>query len=134
MVTDLVQGFGNCIWGIEVTGNISDVRFTGPISSHQPFSYNWPKIVPQPPEEPFVLYLPDSPPSPNLKTNHNFAKDFLMGDTDFESLYFFPDVKLSQNSKFPNFTKCRGNGYPLAHVEIFYNELGAYGKNEHLRL
>ncbi|KAL3538181.1 hypothetical protein ACH5RR_001547 [Cinchona calisaya] len=134
MVTDSVQGSRNCIWGAEMKGNISNVRFTSLISSHPPFSHNWPKFVPQPSKEPFVLYLPDSPLSRNLTANHHVVKDPTTNDMDFESLCSFPDVKVSQNSEISNFTKCGGDGDPLAHVKIVYNELGAHGKDERLRM
>ncbi|KAL3534787.1 hypothetical protein ACH5RR_003248 [Cinchona calisaya] len=76
-------------------GNISNVTFTSLISSHPPFSHNWPKFVPQPSKEPFDLYLPDSPPFWNFTANHHIVKDPIANDMDFESLCLFPDVKRS---------------------------------------
>ncbi|KAL3529947.1 hypothetical protein ACH5RR_009269 [Cinchona calisaya] len=78
-------------------GTISNVRFIGPISSHQPFSQNWPKVVPQPLEESFVLDLLDSPPSQNLTTNHHVVKDPTTSEMDFESLCLFPDVRKDEH-------------------------------------
>ncbi|KAL3510259.1 hypothetical protein ACH5RR_029660 [Cinchona calisaya] len=74
----------------------------------------------------------DSPSSQNLTTNHHVVKDPTASDMDFESLCLFLDVKVPQNSEIPNFTKYGGDGDPRAHTKIFYNELGAYGKDEHL--
>ncbi|KAL3506867.1 hypothetical protein ACH5RR_032249 [Cinchona calisaya] len=134
MVMDSVQGSRNRIWGAEMKGNISNVRFTSLISSHPPFSHNWPKFVPQPCEEPFALYLPDSLPSRNLTANHHVVKDPTTNDMDFESLCLFLDVKVPQNSKIPNFTKYGRDGDPHALVKIFCNELGAHGKYERMRM
>ncbi|KAL3533229.1 hypothetical protein ACH5RR_006750 [Cinchona calisaya] len=99
MVTDSVQRSRNRIWSTEVMGNSSNVRFTSPTLSHQPVSYNWPKVVPQPPEEPFVLYVPDFPPSQNPTTNHHIPMNSTTGDMDFENLCLFTDIKISQISK-----------------------------------
>ncbi|KAL3509460.1 hypothetical protein ACH5RR_028861 [Cinchona calisaya] len=99
-------------------GNISIVIFTSPISNHQPFSYNWPKVVPQPPKESFFFYLLDSPSSQNLTANHHVSKDLTTSDMDFESLCLFQDVKVLENSEIPNFTKYKGDGDPRAHVKI----------------
>ncbi|KAL3510774.1 hypothetical protein ACH5RR_030175 [Cinchona calisaya] len=74
--------------------------------------------------------MKDSLPSRNLTTNHHVIKDPTTNDMDFESLCLFPDVKVLQNSKIPNFTKYGRDGDPLAHVKIFYNEFGARGKDE----
>ncbi|KAL3535187.1 hypothetical protein ACH5RR_003648 [Cinchona calisaya] len=115
-------------------GNISNVRFTSMISSHPPFSHNWPKFVPQPSEEPFVLYLLDSPLSRNLIANHHVVKDPMENDINFESLCLSSDVKVPQNSKISNFSKYGGGEDPLTHVTIFCNELGAYGNDERLRI
>ncbi|KAL3534626.1 hypothetical protein ACH5RR_003087 [Cinchona calisaya] len=134
MVIDLVQGYGNRIWGIEVMGNTSNVRFIGSTLRHQLVSHNWPKVVLQPSKEPVVLYLLDSLPSQNLATNSHIVKDSFTGDMDFESLCLFPDMKVPQNFEIPNFTKYGENGNPCAHVKIFYYELGADGKDERLRI
>ncbi|KAL3524585.1 hypothetical protein ACH5RR_012957 [Cinchona calisaya] len=114
MVTYSIQGSRNHIWGAEMKGNISNVRFTSP-----EMKGNISNIL---------------PPSQNLTANHHVVKDPTTNDMDFESLCLFPDVKVPQNSEIPNFTKYGGDGDPLAHVKIFYNELGAHGKDERLRM
>ncbi|KAL3502735.1 hypothetical protein ACH5RR_037184 [Cinchona calisaya] len=82
--------------------NILNVRFTSLMSSHPPFSHNWPKFVPQPSEEPFVLYLPDYPPSRNLAANHHVVKDPTANDMDFENLM---DMKRRQHESFGKYAR-----------------------------
>lgn len=56
------------------------------------------------------------------------------GGFEYSDFFLFPEVDYPPKFKIPDFAKYNGTGEPYAHLQVFAGELGAYGKDDKLRM